>query len=146
GHSNWYSVSSYRHLAQNVAFSIRKGDPVVVYGRLKVRPWINDQGRTGTNVDIEADTVSHDLRWGVAQFKRGTGARRGTGVTDGAGFAAGPNGDEEEAEETAEAAAYDRDSGAAAPDDADGQLPPNLDPETGELREGQPKQEEAVPF
>ncbi|WP_051476684.1 single-stranded DNA-binding protein [Arthrobacter sp. Br18] len=70
GNTNWYSVSMFRQLATNGAASLRKGDRVVIAGRLRVRPWINAEGRTGTSVDIDADTAGHDLMWGTANFKR----------------------------------------------------------------------------
>lgn len=70
GHTNWYSVSMFRQLATNAGASIKKGDRVIVSGRLKVRPWINADGRTGTSVEIDADTAGHDLMWGTANFRR----------------------------------------------------------------------------
>lgn len=76
GHTNWYSVSMFRQLATNAGASIKKGDRVIVTGRLKVRPWINADGRTGTSVEIDADTAGHDLMWGTANFRR-TAADRG---------------------------------------------------------------------
>lgn len=76
GHTNWYSVSMFRQLATNAGASIKKGDRVIVTGRLKIRPWINADGRTGTSVEIDADTAGHDLMWGTANFRR-TAADRG---------------------------------------------------------------------
>lgn len=70
GHTNWYSVSMFRQLATNAGASIKKGDRVVITGRLRVRPWINAEGRTGTSVEIDADTAGHDLMWGTANFRR----------------------------------------------------------------------------
>lgn len=68
------TVSCWRALAENVATSVRQGDPVVVTGRLRIR---NDPGKAGerrTSVEIEATTVGHDLSRGVAHFQR-AGAR-----------------------------------------------------------------------
>jgi single-strand DNA-binding protein len=70
GHTNWYSVSMFRQLATNSSASLKKGDRVVVFGRLKVRPWSKDDGRTGTSVEIDAESVGHDLMWGTAAFRR----------------------------------------------------------------------------
>lgn len=86
GHTNWYSVSMFRQLATNAGASIKKGDRVIVTGRLKVRPWNNADGRTGTSVEIDADTAGHDLMWGTANFRR-TAADRGE-----APAGAGPDG------------------------------------------------------
>ena len=69
GDVNWYTVSCWRALAENVASSIQKGDPVVVIGRLSVRTWERDD-RSGTSIDITADLIGHDLARGTSTFKR----------------------------------------------------------------------------
>jgi single-strand DNA-binding protein len=60
--TNWYTVSTFRQLAFNVAASVHKGEHVIVTGRLRIRDWDN-QDRNGTSVDVEADSVGHDLFW-----------------------------------------------------------------------------------
>ncbi len=67
--TNWYTITAFRQLAVNCAGSIKKGDRVVVTGRLKIREWENGE-RTGTTVDIEADAIGHDLSWGTSAFSR----------------------------------------------------------------------------
>lgn len=89
GHTNWYSVSMFRQLATNAGASIKKGDRVIVTGRLRIRPWSTADGRTGTAVEIDADSAGHDLMWGTANFRRTASDRSdhqgGTGEgTDGA--------------------------------------------------------------
>lgn len=69
GDTNWFTVSSFRMLATHTAQSIVKGDRVVVTGRLRVRDWENTD-RSGTNVEIEADALGHDLTWGTSVFTR----------------------------------------------------------------------------
>jgi len=69
GDTNWFTVSTFRMLATHAAASIVKGDRVVVTGRLRVRDWENTD-RSGTNVEIEADALGHDLTWGTAVFTR----------------------------------------------------------------------------
>lgn len=83
GQTNWFSVSMFRQLATNAGASIKKGDRVIITGRLKVRPWINADGRTGTSVEIDADSAGHDLMWGTANFRR-----TATDRTDNSGAAA----------------------------------------------------------
>ena len=46
-----------------------KGDRIIVTGKLRVRDWDNGE-RTGTSVEIEADSIGHDLSWGSAKFTR----------------------------------------------------------------------------
>lgn len=70
--TNWYTVTSFRQLAVNSVPSLNKGDRIVVSGRVRVRDWQTDD-RTGTTVEIEAETIGHDLFWGTAQFTRITG-------------------------------------------------------------------------
>jgi single-strand DNA-binding protein len=67
--TNWYSVTAFRQLAINSAGSVGKGDRVVVTGRLRIREWENGE-RTGTNIDVEADAIGHDLMWGTSVFSR----------------------------------------------------------------------------
>jgi single-strand DNA-binding protein len=60
--TNWYTVTAFRTLAVNAYASLNKGDRIVVVGRLKIRDWQTDD-RVGTNVEIEAETLGHDLFW-----------------------------------------------------------------------------------
>ena len=69
GETNWYTVTAFRAIAGNVAASVKKGDRVLVTGRLRVRPWQNGD-RSGTTVEIDADALGHDLRWGRSTFIR----------------------------------------------------------------------------
>jgi len=71
GNTNWYTVSSFRGLAQNSATSLSKGDRVIVTGRVRIRDWENTD-RSGTTVEIEAESLGHDLTWGTAVYTRTT--------------------------------------------------------------------------
>ncbi len=68
-HTNWFNVQGYRQLAGNMACSIKKGQCVVVVGRLKLRSWEKD-GRIYHSAEIDADSVGHDLKWGSANYIR----------------------------------------------------------------------------
>ncbi|MEI5583030.1 MULTISPECIES: single-stranded DNA-binding protein [unclassified Agromyces] len=74
GETNWYSVAAFRQLAVNAAASISKGDRVVVHGRLRVRPWETGE-KTGTAVEIDAESIGHDLSWGRTTVTRTAAAR-----------------------------------------------------------------------
>ena len=71
GETNWFTITSFGTLAINVASSIGKGDRIVVSGTLRVRDWDNGE-RSGTSVEVEADTMGHDLVWGQSTFTRTT--------------------------------------------------------------------------
>ncbi len=67
--TNWFTITSFRQLAVNVATSISKGDRIIVVGKLRVRDWDNGE-RAGTSVEIESVTIGHDLVWGSSTFVR----------------------------------------------------------------------------
>lgn len=67
--TNWFTVSSFKTLAINVAQSVSKGDRITVSGSIKVRDWDNGE-RTGTSVEIIADSIGHDLNYGTSEFTR----------------------------------------------------------------------------
>ena len=69
GETNWYTVTAFRGLAVNAGASVHKGDRVLVTGRLKIRRWESGE-KNGTSVDVEADSIGHDLLWGTAQYTR----------------------------------------------------------------------------
>lgn len=69
GDTNWYTVSSFRGLAENTAQSVQKGDRVIVQGRLRIRDWENTD-RSGTTVEIEAEIIGHDLCWNTVVATR----------------------------------------------------------------------------
>ena len=47
--TNWYTISTFRNLAKNVAESVHKGERIVLTGRLRIRDWENTD-RSGTTV------------------------------------------------------------------------------------------------
>lgn len=69
GETNWYTITTFRQLAINAVGSVSKGDRLIVSGRLRIRGW-EAGDRSGTNIDVEADAVGHDLSWGTATFTR----------------------------------------------------------------------------
>jgi single-strand DNA-binding protein len=67
--TNWYTVSTFRSLADHAFNSLRKGDRVLLTGRLRVRDW--DTGaKKGTTVEIDAEAIGHDLLWGNSRFEK----------------------------------------------------------------------------
>lgn len=78
GNTSYLTVICWRRLAGNVATCLRKGDPVVVKGRLSVRNYDDKDGVARIAVEVEASSIGHDLSRGVAQFQR---VRPQTGLT-----------------------------------------------------------------
>ena len=73
GETNWYTVTAFRQLALNSNASVDKGQRVIVTGRLKIREWENGE-KSGTTIEIEAESIGHDLSWGTAAFTRSVSA------------------------------------------------------------------------
>lgn len=69
GHTNWFSVSAYRGLAEHALDSLRKGQRVIVVGSFKLREW-EANGRQGVAAEIDASSLGHDLLWGSSRFQR----------------------------------------------------------------------------
>ena len=69
GNTTWLEVACFRTLAQHVAQSVRKGDPVLVVGKLRTNVWEKD-GQTHERLVLEADMVGHDLNRGTSIFQR----------------------------------------------------------------------------
>jgi single-strand DNA-binding protein len=70
GATQWYTVTVWRALADNCAASLRRGDPVVVHGRLELRTYVNAHDVEVSSLEVEATHVGHDLSRGTSQFTR----------------------------------------------------------------------------
>jgi len=69
--TNFVNVTAFRALGINLANSLKKGEPVIVYGRMRINQWVNGE-KSGTTVEIDAYNVGHDLTWGQAAFTKVT--------------------------------------------------------------------------
>jgi single-strand DNA-binding protein len=67
--SVFLGVTCWRSLGVNVVASLRKGDPVVVHGRLFTRQYERD-GQVRSAYELDAATVGPDLARGTATFQR----------------------------------------------------------------------------
>ena len=104
--TNWYSITAFRQLAANIVGSIDKGQRVVVTGRLSVNDWVNGD-KSGTQVEIIAEAVGHDLSWGSTVFTRSVASSDAAAGDPGTGDV-----------ETGEAESTDDAADAEVPDDA----------------------------
>lgn len=130
GNTNWFTVQGYRQLAGNMGCSIKKGQRVIVVGRLKMRSWEKD-GRVYHSAEIDAESVGHDLMWGSANFIR----MAGSGGQGAAAPSAGAAVDDEPLRDEPDDGA-DGDGTDAHPtfiDDVTGEVE-EVDEETGELK------------
>ncbi|MEO6473064.1 MAG: single-stranded DNA-binding protein [Aeromicrobium sp.] len=68
--TTWMTVKVFRSLAQNVAESLKVGDPVVVIGKLRTQSWTTKEGEARQSEIVEAHVVSHDLNRGITRYAR----------------------------------------------------------------------------
>jgi single-strand DNA-binding protein len=116
GDTNWYTVTAFRQLAINVISSVHKGQRIVVTGRLRVRDWTAGD-KKGTNIELDAEALGHDLSWGTAVFTRSASAA----VADAEGTAPADPGDDS-ASPASESEASD-DTSVVAPEQEAAALP-----------------------
>jgi single-strand DNA-binding protein len=68
GPTSWFSVTCWRAFADNVRTSVRKGEPVLVHGRLRTDVWEREDGQSSVTYVVDATYVGHDLSRGTAAF------------------------------------------------------------------------------
>lgn len=69
--ANFFDVTAFGSLAENVAESVAKGTRVIVVGRLDWSQWDDkDGGGKRSKVQIIADAIAPDLRWATANVTR----------------------------------------------------------------------------
>jgi single-strand DNA-binding protein len=81
---DFFNVSAWRELGETIANYKKKGDPILVEGRLQYRTWEAQDGSKRSAVDIVADNVQFlggrsDSDDGAASGGGGGQARRGGG-------------------------------------------------------------------
>lgn len=70
GDPEFYDITCWRELGENVAESIMKGQRVVIIGKLNFRSWETDDGSKRSKISVTAEAVGPDLRWATAQVTR----------------------------------------------------------------------------
>ena len=76
--TSYYTIKCWRRLAINAVSSLHKGDMVVVRGRFYMNHWVDSQQRPRATLEIEADSLGHDLAYGWSHFLRGTRPQPGS--------------------------------------------------------------------
>ncbi len=81
GVTSFFNVTCFGYVALNVAASVHRGDPVVLFGEMAVREW-SEGTRSGREVDLVALHIGLNLRWGRARFERPSRAGRDDHAAD----------------------------------------------------------------
>lgn len=129
GDTSFYDVIAFNALAANTTRGLRKGQPVLVEGKVAIRTYIGNDGTTRNAAQIDADHIGHDFSWGRASFER---------VSRAAALGHDRTADPEVQESLralSESSAADR----PAYVDADGVVDDDYEPEAGTLATGDPE-------
>lgn len=70
GQTSWFTVNCWRALGKNVAESVKRGDAVVVHGRVRVDVWEREGQPSSVTWVVDATFVGHDLNRGTARFAK----------------------------------------------------------------------------
>ena len=81
-HVNFFDVSAWRELGETVANYKKKGDPVLIEGRLQYRTWEAQDGSKRSKVDVVADNVQF---LGSGAGKNPNGGSSSGGGSEGSG-------------------------------------------------------------
>lgn len=71
--TSFFDVTVWGDQADNVKDSLRKGDRVMVSGRIEQQTWETDTGDKRSTVKIIADEVGPSLRWARAHIEKVAG-------------------------------------------------------------------------
>ena len=80
---SFFDIVCWTQMAENVAHSLRKGDRVVVSGRLDQRSWENAEGDKRSKTEITADEVAPSLRWATVTATKNERTSGPEGTTPG---------------------------------------------------------------
>ncbi|MEO5651698.1 MAG: single-stranded DNA-binding protein [Marmoricola sp.] len=70
GQTSWFTVNCWRALGKNVTDSIKRGDAVVVHGRVRVDVWEREGQPNSVSWIVDATFVGHDLTKGTTTFEK----------------------------------------------------------------------------
>lgn len=78
GPASYYEVEAWRQLAENATEALRKGDRVIVVGKMKIDKYETKDGEPRQKVVITADDLGKSHKFGAARAK----AAASVGVSD----------------------------------------------------------------
>lgn len=83
--TDFFDVTAWRELGENIAESLSSGSRVIVTGRLQQDRWENEGGEKRSKIFIVADEVGPSLRWATASVTKTTRGGPGEWQSHGAG-------------------------------------------------------------
>jgi single-strand DNA-binding protein len=70
--SSFITVQCYKKVAEHAAVCLRRGDPIIVRGTLRIREFVDQAGNRRSAVEVIADSIGHDMSRGISLFTKAT--------------------------------------------------------------------------
>lgn len=68
--TEFITIFARRALGQNVMRSVRRGQPLVVTGRMSTSEWQGEDGAARYSLNLQAEAIGHDLTYGTSVFTK----------------------------------------------------------------------------
>lgn len=68
--TEFVTVFARKQLARNLLSSVRKGQPLIVTGRLNTSEWTGEDNVARYSLNLQAEAVGHDLTYGTTSYIR----------------------------------------------------------------------------
>ncbi len=72
----WLSLTTFKKVAENMAESFKKGDLILVSGRLETQSYQTKEGESRQSYNVIADFVGSDITWDPAPHVKAERAQR----------------------------------------------------------------------
>jgi single-strand DNA-binding protein len=67
---DFFNITCWNSMAENCAFSLKKGDRVLISGHMNLRSWENKEGKKFNIINITADIIAASLEFSKIRFDR----------------------------------------------------------------------------
>jgi len=68
--TSFVSLQCYGKVAEHAAHCVRRGDPVALTGKLRVREYTDQAGAKHNSVEVTAESLGHDMSRGISNYTR----------------------------------------------------------------------------
>jgi single-strand DNA-binding protein len=76
---SYYDVTCWRRLAENVVFSLRKGERITIHGTCRNKVWVDRNNNPRVELEITANSVGHDMLFSISRALRAAGPQQRPG-------------------------------------------------------------------
>jgi single-strand DNA-binding protein len=76
---SYYDVTCWRRLAENVVFSLRKGERITIHGTCRNKVWVDRNNNPRVELEITANSVGHEMLFGISRAFRAPGPQQRSG-------------------------------------------------------------------